>query len=359
MSAEGGVIVLILPNKFQVAQYAFKLREHLLENFELLELADLSEMDIFHKAGVYPIVVRYRNMPPRKGSKIITRISVRSFDQLQDNCKTALVPQEFYRSVDNLLTYFCLPYEDDIVGMFLTIFNKSRPISDYLCFRSAVSFHKTGLRERFVRKDFDERKTDPKNVKKYLGGVSYSRMNEIAKFQVNWNGYYIDYDQQKLKEVDNKLPPLSNFECEKIMFCQHAREITATYDSEGVFVTKDVYPIAYANPNAPSSSQHLKYFTGLMNSSLFDFIYGIIYKGIQIGSGYYHYLPTWLGILPVIEPSKAEVAEVERLVDSALQCVDDRQKAGILKEIDSQVYKIYGITEVQQKIIKNFLNKSE
>ena len=87
---------------------------------------------------------------------------------------------------------------------------------------------------------------------KYLGGRSYARKNEVGLFQFRWEGYYINYDQGKLKEHDNVLPPLSNFLQEKIVLCQHAPRITAAYDGSGEFVTKDVYPVGIAAPGLPA-----------------------------------------------------------------------------------------------------------
>ena len=61
LAAEGGKVCLILPDKFTVARYAFHLREKLLRDCSMIELADLSGMDVFNRAMVYPIVLSYQN----------------------------------------------------------------------------------------------------------------------------------------------------------------------------------------------------------------------------------------------------------------------------------------------------------
>ena len=48
----------------------------------------------------------------------------------------------------------------------------------------------------------------------------------MGLFRFRWEGYFIDYDLEKLKEYENALPPLSNFLQEKIVLCQHAPRIT-------------------------------------------------------------------------------------------------------------------------------------
>ena len=45
--AKNGKVCLILPDKFTVAKYGIGIREKLLDDFSLIELADLSGMDVF------------------------------------------------------------------------------------------------------------------------------------------------------------------------------------------------------------------------------------------------------------------------------------------------------------------------
>ena len=76
--AENGKVCLILPDKFTVAKYGIGLRERLISNFSLIELVDLSGMDIFNRAMVYPAVIAYQKTPPSAGHRVRTRMSVRS-----------------------------------------------------------------------------------------------------------------------------------------------------------------------------------------------------------------------------------------------------------------------------------------
>lgn len=353
--SDGGLISLILPNKFTVAKYGIKLREQLLNRFKLLEIVDLSGMDIFHKADVYPIVLTYENVPPGKKHCVKTVMSLNNFRQLKASEKAVRIQQTVFESIGRMKTIFCLPSKKDFVNSFRRIFDEGKSIDHYLQFRTTVSFHKKGLRENFVKKEFDNT-LDRSLVRKYLGGISYSKKNEVSKFKIEWNGYYIYYDQNKLGKIKNPIPPLSNFEREKIIFCQHAREITATYDKNGEWVTKDVYPIAYSKLSIGDLS--LKYFCGVLNSKLLSFIYGIVYKGIQIGGSYYHYLPTWMEILPIVLPTSEQEREMGRLVDYALSAKNEVDVSFVLLKINELTYKIYRIKPDEQAIIESFFDLS-
>ncbi len=349
LAAEGGKICLILPDKFTVAGYALPLRDSLLSDYTLIELADLSGMDVFNRAMVYPIVLSYENRPPARGRVVRTRMSVASREELARNSMTATVPQDLYRSIGHNRTFFCLPEEGDIADMLRRIFRQGKPIGDYITFRSAVSFHKKGLRELFVRQSFNGEKGP---ILKYLGGRSYAKKNEVSLLRFNWEGYYINYDQARLKAHNNALPPLSNFMQEKIVICQHAPRITAAYDGKGEYVTKDVYPVGIAAPGLDGSPLSLKYFTVLLNSELMSFVYGTVYKGIQIGGGYYHYLPTWLDILPVVMPGARDIDRIERLAEGMISAPGRDEKLRLMGEADRIVYGLYGINEVQRAIIE-------
>ncbi|HEY3274646.1 MAG TPA: N-6 DNA methylase [Methanocella sp.] len=346
--AKNGKVCLILPDKFTVAQYGIGIRDKLLSDFSISELVDLSGMDVFHKATVYPAVIAYQNIPPSARHRVRTRMSIMTPAELTGKKGYGMVPQDIYRTIGHNKTLFCLPEEGDMAGMLRRFFADGTPISDYIDFRSAVSFHKKGLRELFVRQSFNG---EAGPVLKYLGGRSYAKKNEVGLFRLGWDGYYINYDQARLKEYNNALPPLSNFMQEKIILCQHAPRITAAYDGKGEYVTKDVYPIGIAAPGLESSPLSLKYFTVLLNSELMSFVYGTVYKGIQIGGGYYHYLPTWIDILPVIVPKRKDILAIERLADELASAEDQAARLRSMRRADDIVYRIYGVTEEQRPII--------
>ena len=83
-----------------------------------------------------------------------------------------------------------------------------------------------------------------------------------------------------------------------------------------------------------------------------SFVYGTVYKGIQIGGGYYHYLPTWIDILPVIVPGEAEIKKTEGLVDRMLNTDSRAEKLRLMGNVDEIVYRAYGVSDEQRAIIE-------
>ncbi|HMK45215.1 MAG TPA: N-6 DNA methylase [Methanocella sp.] len=355
--ADNGKIHLILPDKFTVANYAKRMREYLLDHTTLLEVTDLSGMDIFSRATVYPLLLYYQNRPPEKGHHVRTRISVRRLEELLSS-DSVPAAQGFYKSVGQMSTIFCVPEGHGLGKMLETIFKSGTRIGEYVSFRSTVSFHRKGLREQFVRKRFDG--SGSPLLFKYLGGESYAKKNEVRRLGFDWQGYYINYDRASLKRLGNPLPPVENFLQEKIVLCQHAKRITAAYDEKGEYVSKDVYPIGFAGNRLDSSPFSMKYFAGLLDSELMSFIYGTVYKGIQIGGGYYHYLPTWLETLPVIVPDEGDIRQVETLVDKLIAHESSSFREPtvgnrLIARLDDIVYGTYGVTLAQRTAIHRLI----
>ncbi len=84
-----------------------------------------------------------------------------------------------------------------------------------------------------------------------------------------------------------------------------------------------------------------------------SFVYGTVYKGIQIGGGYYHYLPTWLDILPVIVPERKDIRMIGRLADRMISAGDRAARLRLMGEADEIVYRAYGVDEKQRSIIRH------
>lgn len=355
ISAIGGKICLVLPNKFTVANYALALREFLLEKTQIDYIVDFSEARPFVKADVYPVVLLFSNKLPKETHKVHTIMSVRDFNELNDSSRIIYLPQEIYKKATKFKTFYWLPFNHEFYRKLNRIFETGTKLSKFLEIRTTVSFHKKGQRERFVKKLFYPEKNIEIPLRKYLGGQSHSRKNEVEKFRVNWDGYYIKYDTEALKREKNNLPPISIFEKPKIIFCQHAKEITATFDRTGEWVTKDVYPIAFSREGAVPYPP-LLYFTGLFNSKFFNFLYGILFKGIQISQGYFHYLPSWLGELPVLLPSDFEIKKICSIVETLL-VTDNKLDMSLMNEIDEIIYKAYDLNHKDIQMIEQSLHE--
>jgi hypothetical protein len=337
---EQGRVALILPNKFLVARYAAELRARLAQSHRLHTLLDLSELDVFGRVGVYPVLVVLG--PPTARYK--SCFGVGSSSRLGERPLPGLeVDSDLPGRLLSQPVWFTPPNRE-LCGLLERLTDQPR-LGAVATARSTCSFHAKGLRERYVQ---------PADVLPdglpYLGGLSFNRRNEIQPYRVHWHGFRIRYAEEELRAIGNPLPPLARFQQPKLVICQHARSGIAWFDEEGRFVTKDVYPIVLGRQPDPELVAAL---AAVLNSRVFSVLYAILYRGIAIGGGYLHFLPIFLHAVPVPPlpaPVRARLAEQVR----ALQHHPTPQGA---QQLDEQVAELYELTEAEYQAVIAFAGR--
>ena len=340
-----GLLGYVLPNKFLVAKYGKSLRQQIIENYAIKEICDISNLNYFNSTNVYPILFVIMKGKLNIPVNIASRFKCKSEFEA-NNFKYNTVQQSKYKIFDNLYPIFLFETKQDSDIFFNIMENFKTNLSEVINIKTTVSFHLKGLREKYVSKDIDSC-----NRYKYLGGESYSRKNEVSDFSVEWRRYYINYATDELKKIGNHLPPLSNFLRPKIIFCQHAKRMLAYCDIKGEWVTKDVFPIAYLR-NCTDDANRILYYTGLFNSNIFSYIYSLIYRGIQINDGYFHFLPGFLSIMPIPSENNNIFQRVAKIVRN-IQC-NKVEKELEMKEINDLFYAAYNLKKKDIKRVEEY-----
>lgn len=332
-----GAVGYVLPNKFLVARYANRLRERLLSGGNVHAVVDLSELDVFGKVGVYPILLVLGPSVPH----IRTVFAVRTADGLGGRKLDAvLVETESVRRLVEPPVLWTAPRGP--LANLLQRLPRFAPLVEWVEARSTCSFHETGLRERYIRPQEELPDGLP-----YLGGRSFNRRNEVRPFALEWQGYRIRYAVDELKAAGNPLPPLSRFEKPKVIFCQHARSGVAWFDARGEYVTKDVYPIAVARSGRADETAVI---AALMNSRVFSVIYAIVYRGVAVGSGYLHLLPAFLHALPT---PRCPEEWMESLAADVIALQAEPNREGF-ERIDNRISAMYELTDAEHDAVHAF-----
>ncbi len=346
----GGDLGMIVPNKFLVNRYARGLRQRMLDLCPPVTLRDASEREVFVRVGVYPITLHARRedgaVPPG-ANRARACIAIGPSRRRQELPLTSLA------STGPACTWF-IPDDLEVGGLLTRLLASDLPrLEDLLAIRSTVSFHEVGLRERYVRSpgDADIQPEGDSPVLPYLGGKSWARQKDIAPFSLRWDGHTIRYAQAELAAGGNPLPALWQFRSPKIIFCQHARRLAACQDADGRFVTKDVYPIALAPEGSPGG--YTAAFAALLNSRLLSVLYAVLFRGICIGGGYYHYLPAFLDQLPCPQPDSGTLAALAQL---AARIQQDGPTVAAVRELDDRVEDLYGLSNPERRgVARTFL----
>ncbi|MCE7741577.1 MAG: N-6 DNA methylase [Candidatus Heimdallarchaeota archaeon] len=343
-----GKLGYIIPNKFLSSRYARKLREKFLRENQISQIVDLSHNNVFQPA-VYPIIIILDKQNPLKKQTRVTRVN--DYDELVDsNFSKRLRTVE----VDNFLktknsTIYLL--ENSILDMINRIFSlSSLTLGDLIRFRWAISFHKSGLRELFVSEN-----PLGENPIKFIGGKAYGGNREINRYNINWRGYWINYDHKKAKSVENNFPNYKYFGDKKIIVCQHALRIRATIDSEG-YACKDIFLIGHLKERALDLGISLEYILALLNSELYSHLYSNMYSSTEIMGKYLHYLPMYLHDLPVVMPNGMEIDFLEEQTNKRL-LEQTNEFTSIDEIIDKKIYELYECNEEEIELAKTHIRE--
>ncbi|MEK7131581.1 MAG: transcriptional repressor LexA [Patescibacteria group bacterium] len=344
----GGKFGYIFPNKFLIANYAKKIREKLLNNYSIKEIIDVSECEVFENVSVYPIIFIAENKKPQNNI-IKTAEKINNTNELKNkNFITNEIKQVIYKRDD--FVFFILPSDKGQTALLMKLLgDKYKTLDNYLTLKWTISFHASGLREKFL---FPE-KPQSEFAKKLIGGKSFAGNDDINRYNLKWGGWWIDYNEELARKHKNQLPPKSLFEQEKLIICQNALRLRATYDDKEYYC-KDTFFVARLNEDL-KKDYNIKFFLALLNSKLLHYYYGNIYKGTHIAGGYLHYLIGYLYSLPIAAPTKKQQSEIVALVEKILSTKEDKKYVLLDEKIDEAIYNLYNLDEREIKMVESFI----
>jgi hypothetical protein len=339
----------IIPNKFLIANYAKKMRIQILNQYSLKEIIDVSECEVFENVSVYPVILIMENRKPNDSTITETAEKILNKQELGNHsfvkCK---IKQNIYKRDD--FVFFLLPIDKKKNKLLLKLLsNQYKTLDNYLTIKWTISFHKEGLRDKFI---FDK-KPKSKFAKKLIGGKSFSGNQEINRYKLDWKGWWIDYNQELAKKHNNCLPSKNIFENEKIIICQNALRLRAAYDNKRYFC-KDTFFVAYLNEKNKEKFD-LKFFLAILNSKLLHYYYANIYKGTHVAGGYLHYLIGYLNSMPIAKPTKKQQSDIVVLADKILEVKNEKEFIKLDMALDDKIYQLYSINREEIKIVEDFI----
>ncbi|MCB0473026.1 MAG: Eco57I restriction-modification methylase domain-containing protein, partial [Flavobacteriaceae bacterium] len=211
----------------------------------------------------------------------------------------------------------------------------------------------------------------------HLDSVSYRLLQKLLKSTINiesccflWRGEEIGKKSDLIIEtnIKNSLPilsgsnvqkyaikqpvkyikrsnvskPISDYSKEKVVVRQLGEVINSTFDKDQCITTQSVY-------NIVSDLFPIKVLTGILNSSLINFIYQNYFKEKQ---EFPRILLENIKELPLPVKNRRIFSEVSKLVDKIIsQKSQGNETTTIEQQIDSLVYKLYDLTYDEVKVI--------
>jgi type I restriction-modification system DNA methylase subunit/predicted type IV restriction endonuclease len=389
-----GMFGYIVANKWMRANYGETLR-HWLKKQGIREIIDFGDLPVFKKATTYPCIMTVRKDGPSKGFSV-TQVKTLDFDSIaeyvKENCFNvnssnlddkgwSLVDEKEHALLDKLRTVgvSLKEYVDGkIYRGVLTGLNEAFVIDKVTRDRLIAEHPRSAeIIKPFLAGRDIKRYQEPKS-KKYLlftrRGIDIEKYPAIKKYLSEFKERLMPkpkgWKGEKWKgrkpgayqwyEIQDTIDYYAEFEKPKIMLPDISLKGNFTYDDEGNYCVNTSYIITNID----------KYLLGLLNSNITNFVYKEMspsYRG-----GYLRFIYQYLIQLPIrkINFSDLEdkarhdrmVALVEQMLElnKKLQAAKTGHEQNALKrqieytdrQIDSLVYKLYGLTEEEIKIVE-------
>ena len=385
MLKPNGLKGFICSNKFFRAKYGENLREYILQNTTILQIADFNGVKIFEDATVDSAITIFQKQKADNNStfKVVDVDLVNSYEMKQsDLTKTSFSfsnPKEL--AIKQKIEKSGIPLKDWDINIYRGIL--------------------TGFNEAFIidKEKKDELiKQDPKSaeiikplvrgrdIKKYSFDFTDKWLiNSHNNPPVNIKNYpfikeHLDqyYDKLEKRGDKGKTPYnlrncayLDKFDKVKIVYPDIADKLTFTFDSDGYYFNNTVYFI----------DSDSKYLFALLNSKIVNYYYGFISsqlgsKGLRAFTIYLKEIPIpkidkesqkpFIKLVDEILEAKQKIKDYKSLLDEAIKTNSFDREIALKKElenlenicttnektIDQMVYKLYDLTPDEIKIVE-------
>jgi adenine-specific DNA-methyltransferase len=396
---EQGILAYITSNKWMRAKYGENLRKFLKEKTAILEIIDFGGYRVFEQTVDTDILI-FRKQEPNK-EHIFRFLEVKgNIDDIEGYLRKGKLEltktwQTMYQNKlsDNTWTLgdvSVLNLKDKIekLGKPLKAWNVKINMGIKTGYNDAFIID-TETRNRILAncKDKEERKRTEEIIKPVLRG------RDIKKYRYKWAGKWLIYAYQgidiehyssiksylsrfeeqlrkrtggavwdksktKIISIPYKWYELQadyhaikkEFEKEKIVWQEIVREPSFAYDNSGMYVEATAFLMIGKN---------LKYIIGLLNSKPVAFFFKTFYAGGGLGEDGYRYKKAFLEKLPLPPITKENQPIADQIIQKIDQILTIKKQnpfadtSNLEHQIDQLVYKLYGLTSEEIKIIEN------
>jgi hypothetical protein len=406
---EQGILAYITSNKWMRAKYGEKLRKFLKEKTAILEIIDFSGYKVFEQTVDTNILIFRKQKPSKK--HIFRFLEVKGdIEDIEEYLRKGKSWQTMYQSKlsDNAWTLG----DESVLSLKEKIEKVGKPLKDWnvKIYRGVLTGYNdafiidTETRNRILAncKDKEERKRTEEIIKPVLRG------RDIEKYRYRWAGLWIivipagwtnkhkgrknpeEFFKESFSSLYNHFMSFSNikgkgkglfdrddqgdywwelrhcdyyseFEKEKIVWQEMSHEPSFAYDDKKFYTNQTAYIM---------TGKNLKFILGLLNSKISKwYMQSLAYSLSEGAQRWIKQYVEQLPLPPITKENQPIADQIAQKVDQILTLTQsedydtNQEKQQHVKnlehEIDQLVYKLYGLTEEEIKIIERLFQKSK
>jgi len=358
----GGIYSQIVPYPVTNQNYAKRLRQIIINKYDLFEITDLKGIKVFESATVTNCILFIKKVLPRN------HVCISNFNPKQNNIKVVFTK-----------SYTELVQDEKTVVWNLTqeIRNANRHANMYVlgdfCYISVgmvLNSDENSSTEKFTKADLISETEDNIHGKKFI------EAKDIEKYSIN-RIRYLEYGTKRCPSKVRRQTFPELYSTKKLLF-NRLGYLQVVFDKNGEYATSDAMFVAILwkdlhgveNKSITTSIKkfshhtrnemeklsekiHLLYILAIMNSHYANILL------TNIRSGDYHIYPEHIRNIPIPLAPKEQQKPIIDLVDQILIAKKKNPQANtclLEKQIDQLIYKLYGLT--QEEIYSIEKNKS-
>ena len=371
--ADGGVLSFISSNKWLRAGYGEQLRKHIADACRVRSIIDFGELPVFENAATFPMIFVAQKQPVADSPTLFTR--VKSLEPPYPDMP-AVIQAQGYRLPKNAIAPAGWVLSDAITAKLLQRMQQAGTPLDRYIGGNILAGIKTGLNEAFWLSDaayrslVDADKRNAEIIKPLLVG------DNVRKWQVRESGLWLIFtphgidmspyravrehlakwkqrlEQRALEQEWYELQQAQyryslTFSKPKIVYPDIAKESRFALDTKGQYVDMTAFVI-------PSDDLFL---LGVLNSQV-AWVF-LSERAAVLGDasegGRLRLKRQYMEHLPVPSASAGERTAVAGLVERVLAAKRADAQADVAaleQEIDDRVYRLYGLTKDEIKLVE-------
>lgn len=351
-------LAFVLPNKVLVNANAKAIRVRLLQEGQLRRVTFATHAKIFPGASVYPIVLEASRRDGNEGPKnapiqlswLHRSVSTATEGAALNFSSLPALDSGLFLATQAHAIFPSPP--DEIAAKALECLVTRLPegrLDEVLDIRWSISFHRAGLREQYITRE----RPNLLFARKVLGGGAYAGNGEVGRYTLAWDGWWMNYDEGRLRAEGNHIPPAAMFEAPKVVICQNGRTLRAAYDPNG-HALKDTFLCGLLREVDHPLVRHPRALVGLLCSRGIHFFYSHVFHGSHVNGGYLHFLRTFLVDVPLGTWNDAEAEQVAEWVRQREQMAEAEAALELEEQVETLVAKALGLSSEEQEVIREW-----
>jgi len=333
--SEGGLQTLIVPDSFLLGRYFSKIRKFILSKNQIVFIL-LLPFGVFEATVGFSVIYLFQRKMEIDHTQLINARCVNTIGDVQKNqtINYSYCQEVFNKSKHNRFRLFFNPVSKNLIEK---IENNTIDLASIIKFRSGL----------IGKKGKDSIISKHKIGEKWLRGIISG--GEINRYLIRPEGNFIIFDKTQIH---------SGFECvdysqEKLFLRQTGDSLICAYDNDGLLALNNVHV-----GNLINVKYSIKFIAALINSNLLNYYYRNI--SLETGRVMAQIDIETIDCLPIKNLEIEKQRDIIELVDQILMIAKDdnstkikQQQVNCLKEkIDQMVYKLYGLTEEEIKVVE-------